>query len=85
MSTRLVRTIGDFMRHGLDVDLECSCGHKAALDARRVFAHFKARGWYMGLHDGYGLGNPYSRFYCSVCRDAGRGKCRPKHIGPHYR
>lgn len=73
MSTRVVRSISDFLRHGLDVDVECYCGHKNTLDARRVYDWFRAKGHSMHLE--WALG----RFRCTRCGSAAR------HIGPRYR
>ena len=85
MSTRVVRSMADFLRHGLDVEVECACGHRAALDADEVYRIFSKNRWYMGLNDGFSMGSPYSHFFCTRCWAAGKDKVRPKHIGPRYR
>jgi hypothetical protein len=75
----------DFLRHRMDVELECRCGHKATLDARMVSDRFDRNKWYTGLGDGYSMGAPHTHFYCTRCYARGRGKVRPTHIGPWER
>lgn len=71
----------DFVRHRMEVEVECACGHLAALDAREVYGRFSAGGWSTALPSGF-LDSPYRHFYCTACRAAGRGKRRPVRIGP---
>lgn len=85
MSTRVVRSMRDFIRHGMGVEVECRCGHTDTLDATAVLRRFEAKGWYLGLNDGFSMGSPYTHFYCSKCWRCGRGKVRPVRIGPGMR
>ena len=85
MSTKVVRSLTDFLRHGYDIDVECRCGHSAILNARAVHSRFSQKGWSMSLEGAAWLPSVHARFYCTSCWAAGRGKVRPKHIGPKYR
>ena len=65
--------MNDFMRHRLDVDLRCGCGHTAALPFLDVAMHFHRMRW------GSGLDAALRRFRCTRCGG------RPVRIGPVYR
>lgn len=85
MSTRVVRCLQDFVRHGYPIDVDCPNGHSNTLDARTVLAWFTDRGLSTSLYGSFLSGGPYARFYCARCLALGRGVVRPKHIGPKYR
>ncbi len=70
MSTRVIRTISDFSRHRIDIDVRCYCGHAGTLAYGPVVARFIREGWPGGLDAALG------RFRCSMCGS------RPKWIGP---
>lgn len=70
MSTRQIRSLHDFARHGRDIELACACGHRAVLPHRAVIARFSRQGWPIGL------GSALRRFRCSKCGG------RPERIGP---
>lgn len=80
MSTRVVRSINDFLRHGMDVEVECRCGHKAVLDAHAVAARFAERGWSRSLEGACWLPSAHAHFRCSRCRRKGAA-----HVGPRGR
>jgi hypothetical protein len=69
MSTRTVKSLDDFYRHGFDIDLECKCGHTA------VVRKFMEKDWSTSLMGGF-LDSPFRHFKCSVCGS------RPTRIGP---
>lgn len=73
MSTRQVRSMADFSRFGLDIELACDCGHKTVLPYRPVLRRFMDEGWPKGL------GSAAKHFRCRKCGD------RPERIGPAYR
>ena len=73
MSTKHVRSISDFARIGKDVDVVCSCGHKATLPREMVVGRFVARNWPKGL------GSALRYFRCSRCGSSA------EHIGPKER
>ncbi|QQN73187.1 hypothetical protein [Croceicoccus sp. YJ47] len=70
MSSKHFRTIHDFSRHGYDVELRCSCGHRAMLSGRAVVTRFHEMRWPIGLE------GAAERFRCSVCGSL------PQSIGP---
>jgi hypothetical protein len=73
MSARIVRSINDFMRHRMDVDAICYCGHRNTLPRLMVFERFSRKGWPRGLE------GALAHFRCSRC-----GSCA-RHIGPRAR
>jgi len=74
MSTRTVRSLPDFIRHRMDVEVACACGHKAVFSARQLYDEFAFQGWSMSL-SGFG-DSMFRHFRCTKC-----GK-RPVRIGP---
>jgi hypothetical protein len=70
VSTKVFRSLGDFMRFGIDVDVICYCGHKRAFPASVLVSWFSNKGWPMGIHAALRY------FRCSKCGS------RPKCIGP---
>ena len=73
MSTKHVRSISDFSRFRKDVDVQCSCGHKATLPFGLVVGRFVTMGWPKGL------GSALRHFRCSKCGSTAA------HIGPKER
>lgn len=39
------KTIGDFVRHGANIQFECACDHKGVVDAKKLDRWFSAHGW----------------------------------------
>ncbi|HYD23826.1 MAG TPA: hypothetical protein VEB68_03450 [Croceibacterium sp.] len=70
MSTRVFRTIHDFVRHRCDIEVTCYCGHRAVLARLEVVARFNREGWPIGL------AGAASHFRCKAC-----GSC-PANIAP---
>jgi len=73
VSTRQIRSLHDFARHGRDIEIACACGHTAVLEHRAVIARFSGKGWPIGL------GSALRRFRCSRCG------AQPERIGPGER
>lgn len=80
MSTRVVRSLADFIRHGFDVDVACECGHKATLDAHEVYRIFEAKGWSTSMEGACWLPSVQARFRCVKC-----GRVGAKQVGPRGR
>jgi hypothetical protein len=70
MSTRHFRSIHDFARFRMDVEVTCYCEHKAVLPVRQVVAAFHRNRWPIGL------GSALGRFRCTKCGSSA------KWIGP---
>jgi hypothetical protein len=70
VSTRTVKSIKDFARHRMPIELVCYCGHVATLPFLPVVQRFVEKGWPVGLEMAMG----YFR-----CRRRGSS---PRHIGP---
>lgn len=85
MSTRVVRCLKDFVRHGMSVEVVCKCGHYGLLDPRWVCDRFDRKGWHTGLTGATWLDSPYMHFFCSKCFLRTRRIVRPVRIGPGYR
>lgn len=73
MSTKVVRSMKDFIRHGMEVQVTCYCGYSARLNARDVVARFQRNGWSMHVDWSH------HRFRCSVCGSTAQ------YVGPGYR
>lgn len=73
MGSKRFSTIGDFVRHGQDIEIACHCGHKTVLPAIPVALKFNREGWPQNI------GMAARRFRCSKC-----GSC-PAQIGPLMR
>ena len=73
MSTRVIRTIHDFARHRRDVEVACSCGHKAVLPYLQVVEKFSRERWAINL------GSAAGHFRCSKCGSS------PSYLGPMER
>ncbi|MEO7550843.1 MAG: hypothetical protein ABIT09_06850 [Croceibacterium sp.] len=73
MGSKRFDTIGDFIRHGHDIEIACYCGHKAILPAVKVALKFTRESWPLGL----GLATRH--FRCSKCGSS------PSQIGPMRR
>lgn len=77
VSTRVARSLQDLLRHGMECEVSCRCGHTAVLDAHKVYQLFGERKWstsFSGLMD-----SAYAHFRCSKCG------ARPSRIGPGER
>lgn len=61
MGSKRFRSIRDFVRHGIALELRCRCGHGAELDARHVYRQFTARSWPVGIEVAG------SHFRCCAC------------------
>lgn len=85
MAARIIRSLEDFCRHGATIELLCGCGHRAELDPHWVLGQFRARKWSTHLGGALWFADAYARFYCTRCFTRGRGKVRPKRIGPGER
>lgn len=73
MSTKHIRVMGDFMRFGMDIAVECECGHKTVLPWLPVLMRFHQKGW------SHNLAAARRHFRCAKCGE------HPAHIGPHRR
>ena len=73
MSSKIIRTIHDFARHGYDIELRCDCGHAAVLPKRDVIMIFSRRNWPIGL------GSARRKFRCTQCG------AMPTGLGPKMR
>lgn len=85
MSTRVVRSLEDFVRHRMGIEVVCGCGHRAVLEAGWVLAWFREKGWSTSLAGAVWFADAYARFYCLKCFTRRRGKVRPARIGPGER
>ena len=65
--------MADFMRFGIDINVECYCGRKTILPYLPVLLKFYHEGWSHNLDSALG------HFKCRKCGSTAR------HIGPHYR
>lgn len=73
VSTKHIRTIGDFMRFGMDIAVECYCGRMSVLPWLPVVMKFHTEGWSGNLDAAA------RRFKCRRCGSIAR------HLGPRYR
>lgn len=85
MSTRIVRSLEDFSRHRMNIEVVCRCGHRAVLETGWVLARFREKGWSTSLGGAVWFADAYARFFCSKCYARGRGVVRPARIGPGER
>ena len=70
MGGKIPKTIRDFVRYDMAIEVACRCGHVERLDGRAVFLIFHRRRWPVGL------GSALRRFRCTRC---GGRACR---LGP---
>lgn len=85
MSTRVVRCLTDFIRHGMSIEVACRCGHVARLDPHWVCDRFATKGWSTSLTGAVWLASAHAHFFCSKCLLYRRAIVRPVRIGPGYR
>jgi hypothetical protein len=70
MSTRVIRSLHDFSRHRMDIEIQCGCGRKAVLPYLPVMQRFAEKRWPIAL------GLARRRFRCTECGSV------PRSIGP---
>lgn len=73
MSSKIIKSVSDFARFRLDVEVLCRCGHRARLSHVAVTGRFSARGWPKDL------ATAARHFRCSICGEQAAS------IGPVHR
>jgi hypothetical protein len=73
VSSKIIKSVSDFARFRLDVEVLCSCGHRARLSHITVTSRFSAKRWPKDLS------GAARHFRCSLCGE------RAISVGPVHR